>query len=74
MVQGQGLVSRRTRTCKLVLEDKTFLDDNNTGLQLRMAYLVISDNSKPFFSVSSCTVVGTEFMDHMIMHNRVRSH
>ena len=62
-VQGLGLVNWSSRT-------RTFLEVNNTGLQLRMAYLptyiskkYLTSIGKAFFTVSSCTVAVTELMD-----------
>jgi len=73
-IQGQGFVNWSSRT-------RTFLEDNNTWLQWRMAYMLtyisISDIyltsiSKTLFTVSSYTVAVTEFMDvtrSYIMHS-----
>jgi len=55
--QGQGLVNWSSRT---------FFEDNNTGLQWRMAYFLTymsKSVSNTLFTVFSCTVAVTKFMD-----------
>ena len=70
--------SPRTRTCKLVLEDKDFPQGQQHWVTAKNAYLLIQSVSnnlisvsrpKPFFTITSCIVAVTEFMDHLIIHN-----